>query len=85
MKLLLLSYLLHTCLAQDQIEKNSNNWWFVLFIFLGTVAFFIGLSYYSDKAHDKARKSQNGKSQNGQSEQLIGQSEQLIDDSQLKF
>jgi len=80
MKLLFLSYLLHTCLAEDQIEKNSNNWWFVLFIFLGTVAFFIGLSYYSDKAHDKARKFQNGPS-----EQLIGQSEQLIDDSQLKF
>tara|TARA_B100000795_G_scaffold10455_1_gene7334 strand:+ start:379 stop:621 length:243 start_codon:yes stop_codon:yes gene_type:complete len=80
MKLLLLSYLLHTCLAQDQIEKNNNNWWFILFIFLGTIIFFFVLTYYSDKAHDKARKSQNG-----QSEQLIGQSEQLIDDSQLKF
>lgn len=79
MKLLLLSYLLHTCLAQDQIEKNSNNWWFVLFIFLGTVVFFFVLTYYLDKA----RKSQNGQSE--QSEQLIGQSEQLIDDSQLKF
>jgi len=82
MKLLLLSYLLHTCLAQDQIEKNNNNWWFILFIFLGTVIFFFVLTYYSDKA----RKSQNGQSeQSEQSEQLIGQSEQLSDDSQLKF
>ena len=76
MKLLLLSYLLHTCLAEDQIEQNNNNWWFSLFILFGTVIFFFVLTYYSDKAR---------KSQNGQSEQLIGQSEQLIDDSQLKF
>ena len=73
MQLFLFLYLLHTCLAEDLVEKNSNNWWVVGLVFLGAVVFFIGLTYYSNKHNEKLRKSQNG------------QSEQHIGDLQLNF
>jgi hypothetical protein len=56
MKLLLFLCLLHTCLADDLPEKNSNNWWFVLFVCLCGVVFFIGLTYYLDKQKENSDK-----------------------------